>query len=407
MSWSDTLLPCKFRGVEFDVRSTHDGVDRALAEHAYPWVDGADVEDLGQGARTIAIEAVFFGPDYEQRLERFTAVLNQPGAGELQHPVFGSIKTAQLRRYRIQHSAESVDQCQVSIEFIESTPSQPFWGDRLASQKADAVAAPGQAATAAAGDRAAATVQEARAANPLQALDALRTAMTGPVLAGLAKVNGIVASGLSVLDVPRAWVADIVAIVDGITGLPKFVDTLLFDWASLLGNLKVIGRKVSGNASPMSVGRTPTEAQAIDAVAVFLTVSAATAAAEGAGAIFAAEARTPTLSPIEIEAVANAARTELDLAIVAARQVYAVEQARAITEPLKDQALAVQDAARAIIEARPPLLTKTAPAAGNLRLLAHLFYGDHARAPELWRLNPGLRRPNAIQPGDTLNGYAR
>lgn len=406
MAWRDTLLDCTFRGFVFDVRSTADAADRALSEHAYPWRDGADIEDMGRGARTVAIEAVFFGDDYESRLRVFLTLLDMAGAGELQHPVFGSIRTAQVRRYRVQHTAEGVDQCQVSVEFVESTLSQPFWPRRLASQKAAAVSAPGEAATAAAGDLAARAVESVRAANPLAALDALRTAMTGPVLAGIAKVNGIVASGLDVLDVPRAWVSDIGAIVDGILGLPKFVDTLLFDWAGLLGNIKVIGRKVSGTATPVSAGRVPTEAQAADAAAVFLTVSSATAVADGAAAIFAAEAATPTLSPIEIETVANEARTEIDAAIVTARAVYGVEQARAITEPLKDQALAVQDAARAIIEARPPLVVKASPAAGNLRLLSHLFYGDHTRATELWRLNPALRRPNAIQSGDSLNGYA-
>lgn len=406
MAWSETLLECSFRGVEFDVRSTADSADRALVEHAYPWVDGADVEDMGRGARAITIEAVFFGDDYEPRLQALLAALDEAGPGELQHPVFGSMPLVQVRRYRVGHQAEGIDQCSVSVDFVESTTSAPFFDRQLASQKADAVAAPGAEAVAAAGDLVADAVAAVRAANPLAALDALRQSMTGPLLDGLAKVSGIVASGLSVLDVPRAWVADIGAIVDGILGLPKFAESLLFDWSGLLGNLKVIDRKVSTGASPMSAGRTPTEAQAVDAVAVFLAVSSATATAEGAAVIFAAETRTPTLSPVEIEAVANVARTEIEAAIVAARAVYSVEPARAITEPLKDQALAVQEAARAIIEARPPLLVRAVPAAGNLRLIAHLFYRDHARAPELWRLNPRLRRPNAIQTGDTLNAYA-
>ena len=50
MSWKDTLLDASFKGVTFDViddtlRGTH-----ALAEHEYPFVQGADIEDTGVSA---------------------------------------------------------------------------------------------------------------------------------------------------------------------------------------------------------------------------------------------------------------------------------------------------------------------------------------------------------------------
>ncbi|EBC7006980.1 multidrug DMT transporter permease, partial [Salmonella enterica] len=42
-----------------------------------------------------------------------------------------------------------------------------------------------------------------------------------------------------------------------------------------------------------------------------------------------------------------------------------------------------------------------------LHLLAHQWYGDHTRAGELLRLNPGLRNPNVIRKGDRLHAYSR
>jgi prophage DNA circulation protein len=86
--------------------------------------------------------------------------------------------------------------------------------------------------------------------------------------------------------------------------------------------------------------------------------------------------------------------------------VFQHTRARAITEPLKDLALVLQKAALAIIERRPPLIFRTLDGAGNLRLIAHLWYGDHSRAPELARLN-NLRLPNALNKGDVLRGYAK
>lgn len=409
MAWKDSLLAAAFRGFEFDILKTDDSADRAVAEHSYPYLDGADVEDLGRGARRVSVEAIFYGGDYERRLQTFIKVLDEAGAGELVHPVFGSIKTAQVVRYTIRHEADNVDQASVSIEFVESTPSNPFFSQQLASQKADAVGQQGGIAAAAANSQFASQVEALRAANPLAPLDALRTAMTGPLLAAMAKVQGVRTSGLDVLAYPRAWGSDVSALVNGILDVRDFGDKLIADWANIQSNLAlfdVFSAPPSNAPAQISAGRTPTEQQAVAAAAVAVKVNAAVGVADAAGLVLAAEAQTPTLSPAEIEGIANAARYRIDDAIADARAIYPIEQSRAITEPLKDQALAIQEAARAIIEARPPLVVRTMEAPGNLRLIAHRLYGDHARAPELFRLN-NLRYPNFIQAGDKLNAYAR
>ena len=74
---------------------------------------------------------------------------------------------------------------------------------------------------------------------------------------------------------------------------------------------------------------------------------------------------------------------------------------------LKDAALAIQEAAVVIIEARPPLRQRIVNAPSNLHLLAHQWYGDYRRAGELARLNPQVRNPNDIDTGDILNGYSQ
>ncbi len=408
MAWKDTLLEASFRGIEFDIVSTDDSADRACAEHAYPYIDGADVEDLGRGARKVSMQAVFFGDDYEQRLKGFLQALDEPGEGDLTHPVFGVI-FAQLTSYRIHHEADNVDQATVSLEFTESTPSQPFFDRSVASQKADAVLQHGDSAAAAANSQLATTVDSLRAANPLKALDDIRKAMTGPLLAAMAQVQGVLTSGLDVLAYPRAWGNDISALVNGILDVRDFGISLLADWASIQSNLTLFdifsAPPVSAPAQ-ISAGYAPTEQQAVAAAAVTVKVNVATGTAEAAGLVLSAEASTPTLSPGEIEAVANTARTHIENAIADCRAIYPLEQSRAITEPLKTQALAIQEAARAIIEARPPLVERTMEAPGSLRLVAHRLYGDHTRAPELFRLNK-LRYPNFIQAGDKLNAYAR
>jgi prophage DNA circulation protein len=59
MSWKDNLLDASFRGLVFDCLQTEDEAERDTASHAYPYIDGEDVEDLGRKARQLRLTAVF------------------------------------------------------------------------------------------------------------------------------------------------------------------------------------------------------------------------------------------------------------------------------------------------------------------------------------------------------------
>nr|WP_051355237.1 DNA circularization N-terminal domain-containing protein [Edwardsiella hoshinae] len=60
MSWQDTLQDASFKGVRFDVLRESTSHGRDHADHEYPFIDGADVHDLGRKARNIRLTA-FFG----------------------------------------------------------------------------------------------------------------------------------------------------------------------------------------------------------------------------------------------------------------------------------------------------------------------------------------------------------
>lgn len=405
MSWKDSLLDCSFRGVVVDVIDIEDAIGKAVVTSIFPYQDGGVLEDQGNKPDQFSINAVFFGDDYKVRLTAFRDALKKRGPGELIHPIWGSIPHALPGDAKIRHSAPEPDSAMVQVVFTQSTTEQPFYDGRTASQKADAISQHGDKAVAASGASVVDAVDSVRKSNPLSTLTALRKSMTGPVLQGISNVQGLVTSGLDVLNSPRAWVSDIGSIADGVLGLANVSDLLGFGWSSLTSSLSMFDKPVSGGA-PVTASAPPTEMQAVDVVNTHLVVTGATTKADAAAQLFAAEAQAPTMSPPEIESVANDARVSLNTAIVTVRSVYPVEKSREITEPLKDQALAVQEAAKAVIEARPPLMEKPVEAPGNFRLLAHRWYGDHNRATELARLNPALRMPNALQTGDTLNAYA-
>lgn len=415
MAWAQTLLEASFRGIVFDIVKTDDSAERATVEHSYPYVDGSDIEDMGRGPRRISVEAIFYGADYEARLNKFLRALDgyddrfADPLGHtnayLIHPVFGDVMV-NVARYAIHHDAEGVDQASVTIEFIEHTPAHPFFSKKQASQVAEAITQHGAAAAVSASEAAAKLIERLRAYNPLAPLDALRDAMTGPLLYGMGFVNTVL-SGLDVLAYPRSWGNDISALVSGILDVRLWGDQLEADWASIQSDLNAFSIfSTPPEVAPAQVTSTtdPTELQAVAAIALTVQINTVVGLANAASYVLASEAVTPTLQPTQIEAVANIARATIQAAIEQARITYGIEQSRTITEPLKGQALAVQEAARAVIAARPPLVRRTVEAPGNMRLLAHLWYGDHTRAPELYRLN-GARSP-FVNTGDIVNAYA-
>ena len=215
-------------------------------------------------------------------------------------------------------------------------------------------------------------------------------------------------SGLDVLAYPRAWGNDISSLVGGILDIRNWGEQLESDWASIQSDLNafsIFSAAPSTMPEPVTSSRTPTEDQAVAAVAVTLQVNIAVGLANASSFVLASEAESPSMPPSQIESIANTARSAIEAAIEQVRLVYGIEQSRTITEPLKGQGLAVQEAARAVIAARPPLIQRTVDAPGNMRLLAHKLYGDSSRAVELYRMN-GARSPFVVT-GEVVNAYAR
>ncbi|HID7877459.1 TPA: DNA circularization protein, partial [Pseudomonas aeruginosa] len=92
-------------------------------------------------------------------------------------------------------------------------------------------------------------------------------------------------------------------------------------------------------------------------------------------------------------------------AILLHRRLYGVEEARPIIEGLRNTSALLQARARRVILMAPPLIERTVETPASLRLLAYRWYGDHTRASELLRLNPGLRTPYNIEAGEVLRAY--
>lgn len=402
MAWEENLQEASFRGVVFEVQNTRDQAPRALVSHEYPFVDGEEIEDHGRKGRRVTMTAVLWGEDYDIRLQAFLKALDEPGTGTLVHPVFGVMPTMQSEGYDVAHGAENPDYCTVSLSFRQSTTGAAFFSETLKQHQIIAT------------DKAA-VIQNLAAANHKKKVDEL-AALKGILsrlnnfrdlcnqslgkIAALANQTKNIAVDL--ITYPLSFASDIVGLLSDIADLRTFDKTILIaDWKSLVADIKTIVKL------PAHIAAESTHADDIALVSALVTTSAAAQLVATAATLLDSEANDPTLSPAEIERMVIDVREMTVAAIALIRTHFDLETGREIIEALKDAAAAIQDAARDVIDLKPPYIQRTVEAAGNLRLIAHRWYGDHTRADELARLNPQIRNPNLITAGEVLNAYAQ
>lgn len=125
MTWDLQLERASFRGVEFDCQVVDDDLGHRLAEHTYPYRNGADLEDMGRRARRTRLRAVFMndadrskGVGYEAKLNAFLEVADEGKTGLFQHPLMGSWQ-AKCSTFPVHHEHSARDMATMEVEFVE------------------------------------------------------------------------------------------------------------------------------------------------------------------------------------------------------------------------------------------------------------------------------------------------
>ena len=418
MSWFDLLQDASFKGFSFDCQRTQDTSARDVSTYAYPYVDGEDTQDQGRRGRRFSITAVFFGDLYEVQLESFLAVLDQPGLGELIHPVYGSIPKAQLLNHSVDHDAEEPDYATVQLFFLEHKDSNPFFSDTsgtFGSAKINASMALAWLRTIENFTAAIGAIEAELTSASLglfQRTVSLGNTMGGTVNSLRTRYPGTTSSSADYVAQPAAFTADVEAAMPLMSAERTFTSEAMFDWREMVAEshqVNAIPTAVVGGVADAETALEPIPIAAGDLAKIetVVTLAVADEVADTAAQILQGELETPLLSPIEIEELVADARGFINAAIGKQRENLGSIAARPIVEPLKNAALELQQMAQAVILARPPLVQREVQTPGNLHLIAYRWYGDYTRAAELLRLNPSIRNPNFITRGEVLNGYAK
>ena len=125
--WHTLLQDASYKGVSFDIEAVDESNGKALAEHARPFVQGIDLEDMGTTGRQVQINAVFWGKGYAGRLKKLLDALEQPGGGVLVHPVWGRMHNMIAASWSYRHEADYVDYAGIDITFREAAEAQEIF----------------------------------------------------------------------------------------------------------------------------------------------------------------------------------------------------------------------------------------------------------------------------------------
>lgn len=429
------LLPASFRGVPFECLSTSDALSRDTVSYAYPYKDGATIEDHGLRPVSFKLAAFLFGHDWKQQLKTLLTAFKASGPGELVHPVYGSIPRAQFMTAGVEKQVEPLDAVTVELVFTEAGTEQALFATASANQAPESIFSTGNHLLDSAASAFSTAMKDIRmlenGAERINTLIAQGEYLLGQVRE---EIQGAVAGLSNLSDTPSALVSDLKGMLGTFSdSLNLTGDNVKSDWQQathLAGKVLALPgawintRSVTTISKPFALPLSQVTAvragdtQLLTRTARLVTVSELAAVAT---TILQNETAVPALTSTWIEAIVNDVRRSVMTALSetrAAMQHSVTTAARsgltadtrthgAIISDLQRTAWTLQAQAMGLIQQRPPLIIRTVTRRASLPLLAFDWYGDPDRAQELLRLNPSLDNPGDLQPGMTLYAWAR
>lgn len=112
---ADRLGTLSIDGFELDAETIRDSFEKAIAVYEYPYIDGADTEDLGHRARRISIRCYFLGENYA-RHEEFLAHLDSRELFELNHSKYGLLQ-GRIDTVSVSHD-DRLETAEIDLAFV-------------------------------------------------------------------------------------------------------------------------------------------------------------------------------------------------------------------------------------------------------------------------------------------------
>lgn len=236
MTWREQLKTgASFRGVPFATVDAEVRVGRRSVLHEYPQRDDPYPEDLGRRARIFVVEAYVIGDDYMARRDALMAAIEEPGAGELVHPRWGSLQVVVQDYVSVKETAREGGVARFSISFAQS--GQNTFPKTTRDTVSEVDAASNVVEDAAAADFASGFDVEGLNAIAEQSLKTVQSDM-----------DELLATARRVTDVSAA-----AALVSTVGGISSDLDALLRSPLTLVANVRgVYGQLIQSVLRPLS-----------------------------------------------------------------------------------------------------------------------------------------------------------
>ncbi|NUH52715.1 DNA circularization N-terminal domain-containing protein [Citrobacter portucalensis] len=449
MGWAENLQNASFRGVQFDVLNTDEQVSRDHAAYEYPFVDGADLHDLGRKARPFRLTAFLWGDRYEYKLEKLTAALDEPGDGELIHPIYGSIPSVIVTGYSVRHDAENPDSCTVDLNFLENNTGTGLFNTPLPEMYSNALFDELDALLEKTSEFFDSVTAPLKDVNSLiKRVQTVRSTLVNTLLTFKSDVTYSATQMFNLAEEPGKFISEMSQVLEIHTGnvaraIPALSHTdtttvglqhhtaeaaasptVMACWNEIVADMDELVALpvafINGDTTPEVALPPDASADDVQDVKIAYAVLAASELASVTTALLSDTSQSEQLAPADVGRLVGDVRHRLQQAITLLRGRYEPERERVtetraplglmypgIIQSLKNVGAAIQDIGLLVLSRRPPLTQKTAETDTCLLLLAYQWYADFSRAAELQRLNPQLRDPNNITAGMVLNAYAK
>ncbi|MDF7676355.1 DNA circularization N-terminal domain-containing protein [Neisseriaceae bacterium ESL0693] len=438
--WANDLQNVSYKNVAFEILSVTDSNQKSLAEHARPFVNGIDLEDMGAQARQVQVSAIFYGARFATDMQKLMQVLEEQGAGVLVHPIFGRMQNMIASSWSFKVQAESVNYVAIDITFREATAAQSIFV--FENQWLMAL------------ETALNTIRDltntilSYSDNILAVKNGI-SSLWGSANGVYAALQGVVGSVRQLFDLDsamfpksgsysaRTYSANVQKQVTQLSEMVRIglnneasqsADTLparqRYDATVIKNNqLLTLPDQVlisQDSEDKDAVVRRLNKMTAVQMAPVSELLNLISVTVLVQIVVDLIEHDSEVISANDLMHINNDMRQRLQARIDAVRQTYQralqnkSESANALytqseetTEQLKQTASQLNQLVLTVINRKPPLRVMQARISGTIHQFAHDFYQDIGRADELMRLNPHLTHPSFINRGDWINYYAK
>jgi prophage DNA circulation protein len=405
MGWKDELHDASFRGVQFECTSVSGAQAKTVAIHQAPYSNDATVEDMGNDARRITINAMFTGDDYLTWRKALEAAIAVTGPGELIHPTEGILQV-QVLDHSVNEDAESHDFCSFSINFlvVKTEKRELFIPVQTTTELTalDVIESPA--------NQFKKTLEKLKALQPEQfysvvkdVRDALQSVRTG--------LNLAKATSIDILS-PDAWAT---GLVDDISRLVNFDFSIsaLSQWRDVIKRVERFDHVFNETSNPKELKQLWRATQVASVVGITQQVIQKTR--DEMLELQAKPVQDPTtqqnqisMTPMDLAKVRASTREKIQAAIQAEREYGSLDlDAVSLIQNYKHVADQIHLQIQELIEVRPPIITMIIPVPCTFHWLAHYLYEDMTRAAEIRRLNQDIENPALLLKGMEVSVYAR